>query len=123
MVKFIREMLQVIVGQALMPTGKNLLPTIYIACGITILEIVFGVLHWPHVLKWQGCLLAVIILVVILIIERSEYNAVSKLYRDAELRVKDLKERQQAASARIKDARTRSMSERPTGNNPRGADK
>lgn len=123
MVKFIREMLQVIVGQALMPTGKNLLPTIYIACGITISEIVFDVLHWPHVLKWQGCLLAVIILVAILIIERSEYNAVSKLYRDAELRVKDLKERQQAASARIKDARTRSMSERPTGNNPRRADK
>lgn len=123
MVKFIREMLQVIIGQALMPTGKNLIPTIYIACGITVSEIIFSVLHWPHVLKWQGCLLAVIILVAILIIERSEYNAVSKLYRDAELRVKDLKERQQAASARIKDARTRSMSERTASDNPRRADK
>lgn len=94
MIKFIREMVKVVVDQALMPTGKNLVPTIIFASGITVMELVFTVLHFPHILKWQGCLLAVIVLAGVLILERSEYNAISKLYRDAELRVKDLKERQ-----------------------------
>lgn len=122
MIKFIREMVKVVVDQALMPTGKNLVPTIIFASGITVMEIVFTVLHFPHILKWQGCLLAAIVLAGILILERSEYNAISKLYRDAELRVKDLKERQQAAGARIKDARTRGVPPRFTGDNDGGAD-
>ena len=35
MIKFIREMVKVVVDQALMPTGKNLVPTIIFASGIT----------------------------------------------------------------------------------------
>ena len=54
MIKFIREMVKVVVDQALMPTGKNLVPTIIFASGITVMEIVFTVLHFPHILKWQG---------------------------------------------------------------------
>lgn len=40
MIKFIREMVKVVVDQALMPTGKNLVPTIIFASGITVMEIV-----------------------------------------------------------------------------------
>ena len=68
MIKFIREMVKVVVDQALMPTGKNLVPTIIFASGITVMELVLTFLQFTHILKWQVCLLAVILLSVVLIL-------------------------------------------------------
>lgn len=110
-IDFIRKMVTVVIDEALMPTGKNLVPTIVFACIITVSNLLFRLLGFPVLLHWAGGLVAIIILLVLLIIERSEYSAVSKLYRDAELRVKDLAARQQAARARKQSQRPVDMSD------------
>lgn len=115
MVAFIQKMLNVIVEQALMPTGKNLVPTLVTAVSIFFLNIISRIIGFPCLLSWQGILLAVVVLVVILVIERSEYSAVSKLYGDVELRIKDLKERNKASRAGREDGRTSDMSKESAG--------
>lgn len=115
MVAFIQKMLNVIVEQALMPTGKNLVPTLVTAISIFFLNVILRIIGFPCLLSWQGILLAVVVLVVILVIERSEYSAVSKLYGDVELRIKDLKERNKASRAGREDGRTPDMSKESAG--------
>ena len=103
MSEFMSSMLTVLIDSAIMPTGKNLVSTIFFGCVITVLNIVFRIMGWKVGVSWQGCLLALLVLFIILIIERSEYSAVSKMYRDVELRLKDIKVRQQTASSGRKD--------------------
>lgn len=111
MIDFVRKMLQVTIEEALMPTGKNLVPTLVFACIITVINVVLRILGFPCLLDWRGGLLAIAVLVALLIIERSEYDAVSKLYRNVELRVKDIKGRQQAARAGKQDGGSTVMRE------------
>lgn len=115
MIDFVRKMLQVTIEEALMPTGKNLVPTLVFACIITVINVVLRILGFPCLLEWRGGLLAIVILVALLIIERSEYDAVSKLYRNVELRVKDIKVRQQAARASKQDGGSPDVCEQSEG--------
>lgn len=105
MTAFLKKMLSTVIDDALMPTGKNLVPSLFFAVLITILNIVCRLFKWSYGFSLWGCIGAILILLALLIIERSEYSAVSRLYRDAELRVKDIKARQQAVSAAIKNGR------------------
>lgn len=122
MINFIRKMLQVTIEDALMPTGKNLVPTLVFACSITVINIGLRLFGWPCALDWRGGVLAVVVLIALLVIERSEYDAVSKLYRDVELRVKDIKSKQQAGRSRKQDERGADMPDEPASNAECGAD-
>lgn len=112
MTRFLINMLTVLIDSAVMPTGKNLIPTIYISIGITVINMVLRVFSIPVALNFFGCLLAIVVLLVVLVIERSEYSAVSELYRDAELRIKDLAVRQQEIRANWKNSRTNERGEK-----------
>lgn len=109
MASFIKRIVQIVVEGALMPTGKNLVPALISAMTITVGNILLRLLGFPVVLDWRGCLLAVLVLVAVLIIERSEYDEVSKLYRDVELRVKDIASRQSTTRTSRKDAGTNNL--------------
>ena len=104
--KFIRQMVSTLLGEAMMPTGKDMIKTLFVVLSLTVIEVICALLKIPHIFSWQGCLLADVIVCLLFIIERSEYSAVSKLYRDVELRAKDIKERQQAISSSWKNGRT-----------------
>ena len=111
MTAFLKKMLATVIDDALMPTGKNLVPSLFFAILITILNIVCRLFKWSYGFSLWGCFGAIIILLTLLIIERSEYSAVSRLYRDAELRVKDIKARQQTISAARKNGRVAGVRE------------
>lgn len=104
--KFIRQMVSTLLSEAMMPTGKDMVKTLVVVLSLTVIEIICALFKIPHIFSWQGCLLADVIVCILFIIERSEYSAVSKLYRDVELRAKDIKERQQAISSSWKNGRT-----------------
>lgn len=121
MTKFLKQMLTAIINDALMPTGKNLVPTLFFAVLIMIINVICELFKMGRAFSFGGCLCAVIVLLMLLIIERSEYSAVSKLYRNVELRVKDIKTRQQTVSARRKDGRTPGVRAQHRGSVQRGA--
>lgn len=121
MTKFLKQMLTAVINDALMPTGKNLIPTLFFAVLIMVVNVICGLFEIGRAFSFGGCLCAVVVLLMLLIIERSEYSAVSKLYRNVELRVKDIKTRQQAVSARRKDGRTSGVREKHRGSVQGGA--
>lgn len=121
MTAFLKKMLATVIDDALMPTGKNLVPSLFFAILITILNIVCRLFKWSYGFSLWGCFGAIIILLTLLIIERSEYSAVSRLYRDAELRVKDIKARQQTISAARKNGRVAGVREERRSNAHRRA--
>ena len=76
--KFIRQMVSTLLGEAMMPTGKDMVKTLFVVLSLTVIEVVCALLKVPHIFSWQGCLLSDKIVCVLFIIERSEYSAVSK---------------------------------------------
>lgn len=103
MLSFIRDMLATIMEGALMPTGKNLIPTLEYAGTILGINLIAGLFGFPTVFSFGGCILAVLVLLGLLIIERSEYSEISRLYGDVELRVKDITRRKPSAGYGNKD--------------------
>lgn len=76
-----------------LPTGKHLLPSLLFGIIILITSVICKVFDLPYFLSWEGALLGVIILVVILIIERRERNEVSAFYRVASNSVQSVVQR------------------------------
>lgn len=97
MLKFVREMLATIIEGALMPTGKNLISSLEYAGTILGINLIAGLFKLPTMFSFGGCILAILVLLGLLIIERSEYSEISRLYGDVELRVKDFARRKSAA--------------------------
>ena len=120
MTAFLKKMLTTVIDDALMPTGKNLVPSLFFAILITILNIVCRLFKWSYGFSFWGCMGAIIVLLMLLIIERSEYSAVSRLYRNVELRAKDIKARQQAVSAARKNGGTSGVRKKHRGDVYRG---
>lgn len=118
MVEFIRNMVEVIFKEALMPTGRNLVPTIKYAGLITVISALCTIFKLPTYFSVSSCLLAVVVLLGILHVERSQYkkvtefyeeverrskHAISELHRNAQLRKEASESRQQTTSSGSED--------------------
>ena len=99
MVELFKDMISTVLEDALLPTGKNLVPTIVFAGLTLVLNLLFKLFRFPTLMSTGGCVLALLVLGVLIVTERSEYSAISRLYRDVELRIKDFKSRQQTGGA------------------------
>ena len=73
-----------------LPTGKHLLPSLLFGVIILIVSIICALFKLPCVIEWPGALLGCLVLVTILIIERSERREVSAFYRAAANRVQSV---------------------------------
>lgn len=111
MLRFIRDMLATIIEGALMPTGKNLIPTLEYAGTIFGINLIAGLFGFPTMFSFGGCVLAILVLLGLLIIERSEYSEISRLYGDVELRVKDIARRKSTTGRSNKDGGPDDMSD------------
>lgn len=121
MLKFVRDMLATILEGALMPTGKNLIPTLEYAGTILGINLIAGLFGLPTMFSIGGCVLAILVLLGLLIIERSEYSEISRLYGDVELRVKNLTRRKSPAGGGDEDGGFNDMSDESEDNVDRGA--
>ena len=128
MLEFIRDMVDVIVKDAIMPTGKNLTLIIKYVCGLTVINLILRLFKLPMMFSISGCFLALTFLLVILHTERKEYVKVMKLYEEVERRGKDeisklrrnvdlhkkaFESRQQNSGAGSKSGRTADVHEQP----------
>lgn len=85
-----------------LPTGDTLVPTCIYALGITVVSGICKALNIFSVVRWQGALIAFILLAILAYIERKEHSELLKLYRSAESGIAAIKERAKSASARAK---------------------
>lgn len=105
MADFIRQMVRTLLNEAIMPTGKDLPKSAGVISVITAVVIIMHIIKIPCLFSIQGCLIALLVMCILVIIERSEYHALLKVYGDVKLRVGRLKERQQSGRSGIKDGR------------------
>lgn len=89
MVEMIRELVETFVVETVMPTGKNLVPTIKFAVGITVVSFLCRLIGVPCYFSISGCFLGLLVLLMVLIIERREYSKVKKFYDEIERRSKN----------------------------------
>ena len=89
MVEMIRELVETFVVETVMPTGKNLLPTIKFAAGITVISLLCRLIGVPCYFSISGCVLGLLVLLMVLIIERREYSKVKNFYDEIERRSKN----------------------------------
>ena len=89
MLEFVRDLVDIIVKDAIMPTGRNLALIIKYACGLTAVNLILKLFKLPTIFSVGGCFLALAFLLVILHTERREYEKVMKLYEEVERRGKD----------------------------------
>ena len=111
MLRFIKDMLATFIEVALLSTGKNLIPTLEYAGTIFGINLIAGLFGFPTMFSFGGCVLAILVLLGLLIIERSEYSEISRLYGDVELRVKDITRRKPTTGRSNEDGGPDDMSD------------
>jgi hypothetical protein len=136
-IEFVKEMIETVVKDAIMPTGKNLTLILRYAISITMISTVLRLFGFPVYLSTSGCVLCVVVLLVIFFIERREYkefnaiyedierrskDEVFKLRRDVELRAETFKSRQQNSGTCNEDARVPELPEQSQEYAGRGTD-
>ena len=89
MEEIVREFIETFIVETIMPTGKNLLMTMKFVGLITVMTLLCNLIGVPAYFSISGCLLALILLLIILILERKEYSEVQEFYDELERRGKD----------------------------------
>jgi hypothetical protein len=110
--KFLKSCVETFFESTFLPTGHDLLEELYIVAGVTLVTFLLEILGFPHIYNIGGCMLALIIVIIALAIERKEYSEISRLYRFAELQLSTAKSRVKGISKDIKSAVSKS---RPSG--------
>lgn len=82
--KFLRSCVETFFESTFLPTGHDLLEELYIICGVTIVSTILEIIQLPHIYNMGGCFTALAIIIIAIIIERKEYDEVSKISRLAE---------------------------------------
>lgn len=115
--KFLRSCVETFFESTFLPTGHDLLEELYIVAGVTLVTFLLEILGFPHIYNIGGCMLALIIVIIVLAIERKEYSEISRLYRFAELQLSTAKSRVKGISKDIKIAVSKSRPNGITKNN------
>ena len=89
MAEIVREFVETFILETVMPTVKNLLMTMKFVGLVTVMTLLCKLIGIPAYFSVSGCLLAFLILLVILILERKEYKEVQEFYDELERRGKD----------------------------------
>lgn len=106
--EFLKSCVETFFESTFLPTGHDLLEELYIVAGVTLVTFFLEILGFPHIYNMRGCLLALIIVIIALAIERKEYSEISRLYRFAELQLSTAKSRVEGVSKDIKSAVSKS---------------
>lgn len=97
-----------VIATITLPTGKHLIPSTIFAAIITVASVLneffWKPYDWLFAVDWRGALIATLTLATLLFVERRGYVEVSRLYRIAKSRAKDLAERAKRPSADVEDA-------------------
>ena len=115
--KFLKSCVETFFESTFLPTGHDLLEELYIVAGVTLVTFLLEILGFPHIYNIRGCMLALIIVIIALAIERKEYSEISRLYRFAELQLSTAKSRVKGISKDIKSAVSKSRPSGTTKNN------
>jgi hypothetical protein len=106
--EFLKSCVETFFESTFLPTGHDLLEELYIVAGVTLVTFFLEILGFPHIYNIGGCLLALIIVIIALAIERKEYSEISRLYRFAELQLSTAKSRVEGVSKDIKSVVSKS---------------
>lgn len=99
-----------------MPTGRDLVPALKWAGGITVMVLILKLFKLPCYFSLSGCILCILVLLLLLHIEKSQYakllelerkgkDAVSQLSGNVQLHYKEsVKRRQQKSCASNEDS-------------------
>lgn len=97
-----------VISTITLPTGKQLVPSTIFAAIITVVSVLneffWKPYDWFFFVDWRGALIATLTLTTLLFIERRGYVEVSRLYRIAKSRAKDIAERAKRPGADAEDA-------------------
>lgn len=115
--KFLRSCVETFFESTFLPTGHDLLEELYIVAGVTLVTFLLEILGFPYIYNIGGCMLASIIVIIALAIERKEYSEISRLYRFAELQLSTAKSRVKGVSKDIKSTLVKSRVSSTTKNN------
>lgn len=87
------QMLKGCVESVTLPMGDQLVPTFIYAFVIFVASLISRLLGVVSLVRWQGALIAVILLAILAIIERRSVDEISRLYRVVKSGATALKER------------------------------
>jgi hypothetical protein len=73
-------MLRQCVQSITLPTGKSLIPAFIYASGMFVVSLICQLIHVFSVINWKGALIAALLLLVLVMIERRESYEISRLY-------------------------------------------
>ena len=93
-----------------LPTHASLEKTLYFSMGLLLCSILSELLKFYTFISWQGCLICIVLLLLLLWIERSENDALLRMYRSARVSA-------EKALRRAKNASANSGSRRSANNN------
>lgn len=99
-----------------LPTHKTLEKTFYFSIALLGSSILSTVIGFYTFLSWQGCLLCVALLTILLFIERSENDALLKMYRNARLSTQKVVRRAKNVSASVSSKRSANTDNQHAGN-------
>lgn len=88
-----------------LPTDRTLEKVLKFSALLTVLTLVLNLMGFFTFLSWQGCLICTIILVALLWKERSENDALLRMYRDARVSAQKVAQYAKDAGARVDNYR------------------
>lgn len=89
-----------------LPTHATLEKTLYYSLALLVSSILSKLLGFYTFVSWQGCLICVALLVTLLWMERSENDALLKMYRTAKLSAEKAVRRAKTAGSSIGNSRS-----------------
>ena len=99
------QMLKDMCESIALPTGKNAFPAFLYSAVITASTVVLTVLKAPVTFRWQGGLIATLLLGVLALEEKKGIDEVSRLYRTARARLKAAQKRATRPSPNVQAPR------------------
>lgn len=84
-----------------LPTGENLLPTLWASLVIFLASLVCHLFDLISLIRWQGALIACVFLFILFLIERRGAYEVSRVYRIVKSRASAVTRRAAGASATV----------------------
>lgn len=94
-----------------LPTHKTLEKTLYYSLGLLLSSLLSELLGFYTFISWQGCLICIGLLILLLWIERSENDALLRMYRSARVSAEEAMRRAANASSRISGQRGANVSD------------
>lgn len=88
-----------------LPTGSNLIPSFLYSLLMFVASGVCALMDWPSFVRWQGALIATLLLLGLAIIERRGEDEISRLYRAVKSGASAVKKRAKRPSSSVEAVR------------------